>query len=162
MEISKYESEEGLSVESDFPLTRLFEKMCPVYMSYGMTYDEYWYDTSYRCKFYKEAYELKQKRCDELLWMGGMYVYDTLCRVYPIYHDFAKSGTKPLPYVDCPYSLSEEYKRSQQKLTEEEERKAAERERLRCEIHFNNLARILGKQFGNNTAKKESNKTEEQ
>lgn len=161
MENSGYESEEELSVESDFPLTRLFEKLCPIYMSYGMSYDEYWNEDSYRCKFYREAYELKQKRYDEFMWMGGMYIYDTLCRVYPIYHDFAKSGTKPLPYVERPYSLSEEYKKSQNKLTEEEKQNEVERERLRAEIHFNNLARMLDAKFKKDTENKEENKTEE-
>ena len=54
------------SVES-ISLTTLFEKMCPIYMSYGMSYDEYWYESPYRVKFYREAYELKQKKFRDCL-----------------------------------------------------------------------------------------------
>lgn len=83
------------SVES-ISLTTLFEKMCPIYMSYGMSYDEYWYESPYRVKFYREAYELKQKQKDEQMWVQGMYIYEALCEVSPVLHAFSKSGTKPL------------------------------------------------------------------
>ena len=52
-------------VESDFPLTKLFELWCPIYMSYGMSYDDYWNGEPRMCKFYKEAYDIRRKRDDE-------------------------------------------------------------------------------------------------
>ena len=47
-------------------LTALFEKWCPIYMSYGMSYDEFWKESPYRAKFYRDAHELKHKQKDEL------------------------------------------------------------------------------------------------
>ena len=84
-------------------LTTLFEKWCPVYMSYGMSYDEFWKESPYRAKFYREAHELKLKQKDELMWVQGMYIYEALCEVSPVLHAFSKKGTKPLPYSEIPY-----------------------------------------------------------
>ena len=84
-------------------LTNLFEKQCPIYMSYGMTYDEFWYGEFYRTKFYRESYIIKNRHKDEELWLQGMYVYEALCKVSPILHAFSKKGAKPLPFSEKPY-----------------------------------------------------------
>lgn len=131
------------SVES-ISLTTLFEKMCPIYMSYGMSYDEYWYESPYRVKFYREAYELKQKQKDEQMWVQGMYIYEALCEVSPVLHAFSKSGTKPLPYARKPYL-------SDMAIDEEDEKRKKqqqiENERLIAQIHFQNWARNTKKMF---------------
>lgn len=143
---SWFESEEKgnkPSVES-ISLSEIFEECCPVYMGYGMTYDEYWYGDPWRTKFYREAYEIQMKRKDEELWIQGMYIYEALCDVSPILHAFSKSGTKPLPYPDKPYHLkNEEY------MSEEEKKKRAENERLIAQLHFERWARATAKQFEN-------------
>lgn len=131
------------SVES-ISLTTLFEKMCPIYMSYGMSYDEYWYESPYRVKFYRETYELKQKQKDEQMWVQGMYIYEALCEVSPVLHAFSKSGTKPLPYARKPYL-------SDMTIDEEDEKRKKqqqiENERLIAQIHFQNWARNTKKMF---------------
>ena len=131
------------SVES-ISLTTLFEKMCPIYMSYGMSYDEYWYESPYRVKFYRETYELKQKQKDEQMWVQGMYIYEALCEVSPVLHAFSKSGTKPLPYARKPYL-------SDMTIDEEDEKRKKqqqiENERLIAQIHFQNCARNTKKMF---------------
>ena len=99
--ISKEKGEKS-RVES-ISLTEIFEELCPIYMGYGMSYDEFWHGDAYRTKYYREAYKIQMKHKDEEFWMQGMYIYDVLCRVSPILHAFSKSGTKPLPYPDKPY-----------------------------------------------------------
>ena len=127
----------------DTSLTKLFEEQCPIYMSYGMTYDEFWYGDAYRAKFYREAHEIQTKNKDEELWMQGVYIYDALCRVSPILHAFSKSGTKPLPYVEKPYMSSLD----KNKKTEEEKEQEAKNERLRARIQFDNWFRATKKHF---------------
>ena len=120
--------------------------MCPIYMSYGMSYDEYWYESPYRVKFYREAYELKQKQKDEQMWVQGMYIYEALCEVSPVLHALSKSGTKPLPYARKPYL-------SDMTIDEEDEKRKKqqqiENERLIAQIHFQNWARNTKKMFEN-------------
>lgn len=123
-------------------LTKIFEELCPIYMGYGMSYDEYWHGDAYRTKYYREAYKIQMKRKDEEFWMQGMYIYDALCRVSPILHAFSKSGTKPLPYPEKPYSTDmKDY------MSEEDKQQQIENERLIARIHFENWARETAKRF---------------
>lgn len=141
---SRFNSEENgekSRVES-ISLTKIFEDLCPIYMSYGMSYDEYWHGEAYRTKYYREAYELQIKHKDEEFWMQGMYIYDALCRVSPILHAFSKSGTKPLPYPEKPYMNNVKFEQ-----TEEEKQQQIENERLIAQIHFENWARETAKKF---------------
>ena len=129
-------------------LTQLFEEQCPIYMSYGMTYDEYWFGEPYRTKFYRDAFKLKQKRMDEQLWLQGMYIYEALCDVSPVLHAFSKSGTKPLPYPKVPWGMEEYEKKLEEKeRNKEPTAQEVENERLKAQIFFSNWARDTKKQF---------------
>lgn len=112
-------------------------------MSYGMSYDEFWYDSPYRAKFYREAKKIQVKQRDEEFWMQGVYIYDALCRVSPILHAFSKSGTKPLPYPTKPYMA--QFEEEQKAINEQ---KMVENERLRAQILFERWARTMQKKFG--------------
>lgn len=136
-------------VESDFQLTSVFNDMCPIYMSYGMTFDEFWYGNSSLCRVYMEAYKLRQKALDEQLWLQGFYVYNALNCVAPVLHAFAKQGTKPLPYLKSPITQTQEYKEQKDEISEEEKQKQIENERLIAQVHFNALARMMNKRFEN-------------
>ena len=111
-------------------------------MSYGMSYDEYWYKSPYRAKFYLEAHKLKVKQKDEELWMQGMYIYEALCDVSPILHAFSKKGTKPLPYSNRPYLDNVSALQS-----EEQKKKEKENARLIARLHFEKWAKDTKKHF---------------
>ena len=132
---------EEIKVETT-PLTKLFEKQCPIYMSYGMTYDEFWYRSPYRAKFYRESYKIKVKQKDEEMWTQGMYIYEALCEVSPILHAFSKKGTKPLPYCEKPYLSKSDIMKT--KEDKEQEKKNAE---LIARLHFENWPRETRKRF---------------
>lgn len=138
-------SDEGSKVEHT-SLTELFEKNCPIYMSYGMTYNEFWYDSAYKVKFYRESYKLKLKQQDENNWMQGMYVYEALCKVSPILHAFSKKGTKPLPYAEKPFLMD---KIAPREKTQKEIEQEKENERLKAMIYFNNVFRAMERKFKN-------------
>ena len=121
-------------------LTTLFEKWCPIYMSYGMSYDEFWKESPYRTKCYGEAHELKLKQKDELMWVQGMYIYEALCDVSPILHAFSSKGTKPLPYSNKPYTQSIE-------KTENDKKQEEENQRLLAILYFKKWAKDTKKRF---------------
>ena len=125
-------------------LKETFEKMCPIYMSYGMTYNEFWNDDFFKCKYYREMHKLKVKQKDEEMWIQGMYIYEALCKVSPILHAFSKKGTKPLPYSDKPYTSSLSINQ-----TKEDKEKEIENARLIAQVHFENWAREMKKRFKN-------------
>ena len=125
-------------------LTKTFEELCPIYMSYGMSYDEFWYEEPYRAKFYLDSHKLKVKQKDEEMWIQGMYIYESLCKVSPVLHAFSKKGTKPLPYAEKPYLTS-----APALETQKDKEKEVENARLIARIHFENWARATKKQFEN-------------
>ena len=135
---------EGKSKVESISFTKTFEELCPIYMSFGMTYDEYWNDEAYKCKFYREYHKLRVKQKDEEFWQQGMYIYEVLCNVSPILHAFSKNGTKPLPYSSKPYLAQAELDKKK-----EDEEQRLENERLIARLHFENWARATKKRFEN-------------
>lgn len=113
-------------------------------MSYGMSYDEYWYGEPYRAMFYLKAYKLKVRQKDEEMWMQGMYIYEALCDVSPILHAFSKKGTKPLQYSAAPY-LSKVNSLKTKKEKEQEKKNA----QLIARVYFENWAMSTKKHFDN-------------
>ena len=92
-----------------------------------MTPEQYWDGDALLAKYYRQADELKRKRKNQELWLQGMYIYEALCDVAPIFHAFAKKGTKPVPYTDHPYSITTKEREDERKLQEKRERDKARR-----------------------------------
>ena len=53
--------------------TDYFDLVCPYYMLYGMTYDQFWFGDPWMAKAYKEMHNLKRKQRNEEMWVNGMY-----------------------------------------------------------------------------------------
>ena len=106
-----------------------------------MTYEQYWNGDCTLTKYYRKADEIARERKNEELWLQGMYIYEALCDVSPILHAFAKKGTKPQPYSERPYSITE----AQLKRAEEEKaRKIAEKGKR----FMNAIMQSTNKRFG--------------
>lgn len=82
--------------------TETFEKLCPLYMAMGMSYELYWDGDPEAATMYRKAYRLKQNMANEMAWIQGAYIYDALCAVSPIIRAFSKAK-KPEPYHQHPY-----------------------------------------------------------
>lgn len=137
-------SEEDKSRVESTSLTKLFEKACPIYMSYGMSYNDFWYGPAFMTTFYRDANKLELRRQDENNWMIGMYVYEAILDCSPVLHAFSKKGTKPLPYAEKPY-LMDQFKEK----TKAEKEQEKENERLKFMVQMNNWYRATRKQFEN-------------
>ena len=118
---------DGQSVPFSNSYTKTFYEAFPFYLSIGMTPEQYWDGDAMLTKYYRKADELRRQRKNQELWLQGMYIYEALCDVSPIYQAFAKKGTKPRPYVDHPYSITERERIDEKKLQEEKEREKAKR-----------------------------------
>lgn len=142
---SEFITTSGNSRVESTSLTKLFEHECPYYMSYGMSFDQFWYDSPWLAKFYRESYKLKIRYDDVFMWKQGMYIYEALCDVSPVLHAFSKNGTKPLPYSEVPYGM-EKYKQEIEENKEPTEQEK-ENERLKAIVFFSNWAKATQKQF---------------
>lgn len=140
--------EKSKQVEHIF-LTKEFEKICPFYMSIGMTYQEFWFDDLDLPKYYLKAYKIKEKReIEEMewtVWEQGLYIYEALCDVSPILRPFSKA--KPLPYPEKPFFLGEEDKKQEQKKKELKKKEKEKVDLMRAQIFFENWARSTKKHF---------------
>lgn len=128
----------------DTSLTKLFEEQCPIYMSYGMSYDEFWHGDAYLTQFYRDSYKIKVRQMDERMWMQGMYIYEALCDVSPILHAFSKKGTKPLQYSKKPYLSDVENVK-----TDAEKEQEVKNAQLIARLHFEQWARQTKERFKN-------------
>ena len=118
---------DGQSVPRSNSYTATFYEVFPFYLSIGMTPEQYWDGDPQLAKYYRKADELKRQRTNQALWLQGMYIYEALCDVAPIFHAFAKKGTKPTPYTDHPYSITSKEREDEKKLQEKRERDKARR-----------------------------------
>lgn len=98
-------------------------------MSIGMSFSEFWDSDVALVRVYRKADEMKRRRQNETLWLQGMYIYEALCDAAPIFHAFAKKGTKPNPYAKEPYPITEA------EIQEREEREAkVKEEKMKAEF----------------------------
>ncbi len=98
-------------------------------MSIGMTYDEFWHGDVCMVRAYRKAQELRDRRRNQELWLQGMYIYEALCDVSPLFRFSMQKGTiKPEPYVKEPYPISaaEQAEREAREAKKKEERLKAE------------------------------------
>ena len=86
----------------------MFEEAFPIYLSMGMTSEQFWEQDCLLVRAYRKAFKIRQERENYLAWLNGMYIYEAICDVSPILHAFAKSGTRPRPYPDKPYEFQSE------------------------------------------------------
>ena len=109
---------EGSERDSSLPFvtyTERFHEQFPYYLSIGMTPEQYWEGDPTLARAYRKADEIRMERKNQELWLQGMYFYEAICDASPILHDFAKKGTKPHPYVDKPYAITEkQHKRNKE------------------------------------------------
>lgn len=141
---SRFVTEDKSKVEYT-SLTKSFEENCPIYMSYGMSYHDFWFGPAFMTKFYRDANKLRTRQQDENNWMIGMYVYEAVLDCAPVLHAFSKKGTKPLPYPDKPFLLD---KLSDKTEAEKEQEK--ENERLKAIVYFNRWFNATEKHFKDN------------
>ena len=97
----------------------IFDNYFPIYLSYGMSYEQYWNDRPELVKAYKKAHEINLARKNEELWMQGVYVRDALSST--VGSMFSK---KPIEYPKEPYPITQ---RQVESKREREARKKYER-----------------------------------
>ena len=94
------------------------QEICPYFMHYGMTYEQFWYEDCELANYYQKMYEIKRAEENQKLWLQGAYFYIALCDVAPLYSLKPRSPEK---YLSEPFPLSDKEAR------ERDEREQGER-----------------------------------
>ena len=88
-------------------------RMFPLYMTMGMSYEEYWQGPAWLAKAYRDAFEIRRKQEEWARWRQGAYVFNAILCAAPVIKPFVKDA-KPGNYPDEPWPLTEEEAREQQ------------------------------------------------
>lgn len=87
--------------------TKLFEEVCPYYMSIGVTYDQFWNGDFEICQYARKAEKMRRDRINQESWINGIYMFRALLDAAPAFHDFGDGKTLELSYsVTEPFPLT--------------------------------------------------------
>lgn len=116
----------GTNAAPPLSLVEAFKKACPVYISYGMTYEQYWDGDVCAHKAYREAHKIQMRERNTFAHIQASYVYEALCNASSLFRGMKPS--KPHEFRKEPYDIfPEDIKRRE----EEEQRKKYERMRAK-------------------------------
>ena len=76
----------------------LFAYLCPFYMSYGMSYEDFWFGELDLAKYYREKHDLELTEKNQELWLQGRYFLDALACIM----------SKDAKYPEEPYPMTAE------------------------------------------------------
>lgn len=97
----------------------MFDELCPTYIAYGMTYEQFWYGDPWMTIPYARAYLLKKRVMNEELWLQGIYMTHALTSVIG-----STFGKKKIEYINKPLDIFPKTE------TEKKREILAERQRL--------------------------------
>lgn len=58
----------------EFSYARYLDTICPYYMNYGMTWDEFWYGSIDRLQGYWQKHQFAVEQRNQELWLQGLYI----------------------------------------------------------------------------------------
>ena len=82
-----------------------FYQLFPFYLAIGMSADDYWNGDADLVKYYRQAAKIKQDLANQQAWLHGMYIYEAVGDLAPIFRTSARKGTRPRPYPKEPYNF---------------------------------------------------------
>ena len=103
-------------------MTDVFMEQCPIYMMYGMTWEQYWYGDPWMARSFQQYFLLKQRKRNEEMWIQGAYI----CNAVTIAiancfskkrHDYMKQPLDIYPRTDA--EEREEIRMERQKLVQQ-------------------------------------------
>ena len=107
--------EGGLGSSSPcFKYVDVFNEHCPYYLAMGMSYDLYWYGDPNAVKVYRKAKQLERKEVNNNAWLQGLYIYQALCSVAPLFRFSGEKVVQARPYIKEPINLELDEKDKEQ------------------------------------------------
>lgn len=85
--------------------TEIFNEAFPYYLSIGMSYELFWHGEPWIVKAYREAEEMRVDRMNYEKWLQGLYIYQGIGALSPIFNPFSKK--KPDEYMKEPIVITE-------------------------------------------------------
>lgn len=89
---------------------KYLDTVCPYFMLYGMTWQEFWFESIERFHDYWQRYQFDIERRNQELWMQGLYIQDAVAAVLDTKHR-AKYPNKPHRITELTEAEKEEENR---------------------------------------------------
>ena len=95
----------------------IFHECFPFYLSIGMSSAEYWAGDADLPRYFRKAFEMRQKRENERAWLHGLYVYDATMSALT---HLSPNKSSHKNYADKPYAstAAEHEKQKEEKVIE--------------------------------------------
>ena len=87
-------------------LLEVFAMACPVYLSYGMTYEQFWDGDVSAHKAYREAFKIRMRERNTFMHLQAAYFYEAMCDAASLFRGMKPS--KPQPFRKEPYDIFED------------------------------------------------------
>ena len=120
----------------------------------GMTWEQFWEQDCSLVKDFREAHRIRLEEENYIAWLHGLYIYEALCNVSPLFRAFSKSGTRAGPYPEKPHEFDR-----REHLTEEQEN---ERKMKAGMAQMARIAERFNKSFFQKQKQKEEQKAQEE
>ena len=98
--------ERQVGTQSTKSYTDTFNEVFPYYLSIGMSYELFWFGEPNRVKAYREAESMRTDRMNYEAWLQGLYVYQAVGALYPVFNPFSKQK-KAEEYLKEPIVITE-------------------------------------------------------
>lgn len=111
----------GRDVEHTLPFsfTRIFEYCFPYFLSWGMSYEQFWNGEPSLVKYYLKARELKVQEDNTNAWLQGIYFTQALNSA--LSNVFAEKKSDRVQYFEKPIAVTKEQIEIERAKKEEEE-----------------------------------------
>ena len=119
--------------------SEIFDECFPFYLSIGMSSAEYWDGDADLPRYFRKAFEMRQKRENELAWLHGLYVYDATMAALT---HLSPNKSSHKSYTMKPYASSAED-------AEKEHEQKVEEAQAQAEVWMRNWVAAAQKKFQN-------------
>lgn len=117
-------------------------------MAMGMPIHEYWDGDCELVRYYRRAFEIRQKQRNHELWLQGLYVHEAVA--IAIGNAFRKKGGRVMKYSAQPYAVT----RMEQR---EEQQKEVTVKPKKMRAQFENIVAAINAKFKSKEAGKNGN-----
>lgn len=103
--------------QAQLSMGETFRMLCPIFLSYGMTWEQYWHGNPWLVVDFVKAYKIRMEERNWEMWMQGLYIYNAFSVV--LTNAFAPKGAVPKKYLENPAPI---FPKTEEEKEAEEER----------------------------------------
>ena len=85
----------------EFSFAKYLDTICPYYMNYGMTWDEFWYESIDRLQGYWQKHQFAVEQRNQELWLQGLYIRSAIASCLDNKNKYPDKPTRITPMTEA-------------------------------------------------------------